>query len=1492
MNDADAQSAPSLEEHEIDRLEARLKAVPSDEDSFVALCKIRQRRKDLSALFELLDSPRRQHLAPMSQARVLVDTAELVYATAQDSFRAKELLHEAIEKKITPDLKKHIATRLAQLHGEADEHRGRVEALVHLVQAETELHAGEATLVSLALELTRAHRDSLDDDSSALAVLKEQLQNFPQNISLLYETRQLLTAMDRHQESSDLLEREAGLESDPERRIALIRELADVKEHVLKKPNEALHALEAAAERFPGDATLQSDIGHVLRRAAENKAPSLRRATLRRAADAFYRAARSAALGYQTDLLLNALDAEPTHEPSLMLLETAISKRNSTDRGAQHSANISLLKQRWLAFLETESSLQATVAIRLKLVDSLDFKVDSTEPVRLLQPILHTEPRAARRLQEIHRHNQNAQAWADAVLAEVPFLTGSQRMDRLQDALEEAHSQGRDDLVDRFASTIVDDHPSDSKAIAARTRVFREQGKWLPLMRMLENASKDPKTPATQRAAWLIESATIAISELTSPQQALEALRQAWALHKSTPLFHQLRDVLVESERWGELTDLLEEQSSMHPEDTDLLLDLSELADRRLHNLDRAAAALRLAKQRRPQDAVIRNRLIDLLRRKKSHLELPPLLEERLHGDPNHLDTLRELAGLYERHVKDLKVTRYYLDRVIKEDPDDMESFDRIRQLDTREKNWPGLADALRTVLTTRTGLARVNMKIELGTVLEQHLEDHAGAAAAYAEALDYDPHNAEAFDRLTRLLEGQGLHSRLQDRYLQRIEQSTNSEEQANLYAKVAHIRMSYDHDSQGAYQAWEEVLKRREDPDALRQLQHQATLQGDEKRRESLLMRLAAVTVDKDDRRTIHVEITRLMIKDPSRAEEALEHLKAVLRKVGPSAELWLVLGEVHAVLGQDAEEVTALERALQFPSSATTRLGVAKRLTTKLRSDPRQVKRAVDAARIWVTYDPEDLEGHRTLVALLEPTGRKKEWSQALDGLAQRSHDPEESMSATLRSANALHDLEEYKAAWTRYMELAPYRLPDTEQRLHKLTKKLDLGDELASAYVRLARHTQDEVMASHFWRLASDVYERILLNPDEAFEAKIREFAVKLDDLSCLDEVDSLALKAGATARLEQVYNRVLEQGAADFKAMIHTRFAKRMYQAKINKEAAFSHAMDACRLDPYQRESLNLARILADELGKGHDLLELYTNLSERTDAKTSVQLLLNGSELCFHQLNLPERGTRMFASALERSFSVKAIYKTVEEFAERLSLVDKLAEICDRLALVSATENPALAMRYSLRAATLWKQNKQAKKFYESLISALRHSPSQFSHTTELVEVAKSTQMVPDLLHTLDKLANDSLDKRLTIRLLEFSVEVSDLTDDNEVKVNALKRLLSLRGRDDKTLSQLENSMKKAERHHDRIDLLENWIQDRPPKEKRVELLRTIAHIWDQDLENPWEAIAAWKKLLEEDPHDEEAKEAVARSEFKPRLSTGKLLVADLPKTPPPKSNT
>jgi len=44
-----------------------------------------------------------------------------------------------------------------------------------------------------------------------------------------------------------------------------------------------------------------------------------------------------------------------------------------------------------------------------------------------------------------------------------------------------------------------------------------------------------------------------------------------------------------------------------------------------------------------------------------------------------------------------------------------------------------------------------------------------------------------------------------------------------------------------------------------------------------------------------------------------------------------------------------------------------------------------------------------------------------------------------------------------------------------------------------------------------------------------------------------------------------------------------------------------------------------------------------------------------------------------------------------------------------------------------------------------------------------------------------------------------------------------------------------------------------------------LELLKETAHVWELDLKNRWEAVDAWRKVLEVAPHDGEAVRALSR---------------------------
>lgn len=128
-------------------------------------------------------------------------------------------------------------------------------------------------------------------------------------------------------------------------------------------------------------------------------------------------------------------------------------------------------------------------------------------------------------------------------------------------------------------------------------------------------------------------------------------------------------------------------------------------------------------------------------------------------GEPRELLPFHlKLASLYQDHLQDFTRAAAHLMTALTTDPVHVEALERLATIHTASRNWTGASDCLKRLLEVdAVPHARARWTVALAGIVEEGFRDLPQAAELYRKALELDPVEGAAVDRLL------GLYDRLQ---------------------------------------------------------------------------------------------------------------------------------------------------------------------------------------------------------------------------------------------------------------------------------------------------------------------------------------------------------------------------------------------------------------------------------------------------------------------------------------------------------------------------------------------------------------------------------------------------------------------------------------------------------------------------------------------------------------------------------------------------------
>ena len=898
---------------------------------------------------------------------------------------------------------------------------------------------------------------------------------------------------------------------------------------------------------------------------------------------------------------------------------------------------------------------------------------------------------------------------------------------------------------------------------------------------------------------------------------------------------------------WSELANVLEvqlEDISDPGGRVGLLTRLATLYEDRLHDVDRAFAALSQAVLADPADAELRRELARLATLRGAERERAEVLERAVLATEGssylQAELLLELARLWDERIGEPARAEGAYARLIEVDGDNPDSVlpaaRALERIHLGAGDYEKLAQDLRLqIRLEHEPEVRAELLVRLARLLEETLEDVHGAIAAHRERLDIDPADEDALRALERLYERTGEWQRLIG-VLQARDAATDDEQvQAQVALRIGDIYETKLDDADNAVIAYNDALSRFGPS--------QSVLQA--------LARLYEADAKWDDL----LEILELQIEQTERPEEIAElrfRSAELMRRTGDLERAIETYGEVLSLVPGHEGAVAALEEIMTDPS-ATHRADAARTLVPHYEAaqrygdlvgalevmaetdDPIERLRALRRAAEIADVGLEDataafgLTAKAVRAAIHEPdladlladlerqaaaADEHAQYASLLEEIAPDIMDGELQVEVLMRAASVararLADRERARRLFGRVLDVLPDHRPaldaledlhieaeDYDALLEVLRRKTDVAtsaDERVALLERQARICEERTgdVAS-----AIDAYEQILGEREDRLEA--------------YEALGRLYAKAERWPDLASTLERQLEAGVGDAVAV---RYAL----GKVNLE----HLGDTYQAIDQLREAV--------ALDQGHEpSIELLAALMEDPEHRGTVAEILEPVFLA--RMDWP----RVTAT-------LEARLAATDDLEERKQLLRKLGQIHEDYLqdLEGALETYARLFREDPRDREVWAMLARLANVLESWKTLgdiyAGVVTEQGVMEEEMAELARTAGRIFD-----ERVGDPERSSALYALVLEF-----DPTDTEAFR-------------------SLESAYERLGRYGELAELYRRRVDVAETDEERVAVLHRLARTQETKIGDREAAVDTYRELLRYAPDDAEAVSALDR---------------------------
>ena len=871
----------------------------------------------------------------------------------------------------------------------------------------------------------RAHlaETSLDDAEEAIRTYEQVFALEEPSGPAAHHLAKLYLARHDYAKLAELREKQLERTTDPEDRLALLRELASLYHDRLGDQEQAAVYLHAILQDNPSDASALKAYAEHFRQ----------RGSFRELADLLEFAAEyDRKQGRPMDELL------PRLEEVAVLAETKLGDLERTlavwrriyelepgyDRAREAQKRILQKTKQWdqmvpLLVDEAERSdlneVKIDVLHRLARLHAEKLgNVDNATAVYL--QILKLEPREPVALRNVVETYEKHEQWANLA----PLLqsqienaeTEAEKITLLRRVLA-IYMEKLSDLpaASLAATQILKFIPGDSDALLRLEAILEQSGDKPRLVKMLEYhlryaSSAGEKLQIIKRIAGLLQ------DQIGDYAKAIPY----WEKYiKHVPADEQALDaLLVAYEKVGrseELAHVLDLKITVQAGDPnaqgETLRRLARLAGSELHQSSRAENAWEALLKLQPADREALEALSAIAADMGAHAALAGFLQRRMAIAENPADATAlalERARLFEEELKQPGEAIAALEQIINEmDPANVPAHAALRRVAESVEDWPRVvAVAERHLALTAEPKERVARGLEIGWLCRERLADPQKAVRAFERVLEIDPEQADALADLAALYTEAGDGERLIAVDEKLLALAKEPEERRRLLFDMASAAERMLKEPRRAFAWYRRAYHEEPDETTLGKLEGTAEAYALWEDLIGVYLGEGARSADPNDQVAVALKVSRLCeqrLGSAARAfavlREALAHEPAAttllpeLERLARLIPDWQGLLDVYAQVARgrpDTKERVALLRL---------RAGVRE-------NDMKDPSGAFDENLRAFALDPESETSHQEVLRLAEVTGR---WEDALNVEGQlfaRAEDVEEKVEISRHAA----------------------------------------------------------------------------------------------------------------------------------------------------------------------------------------------------------------------------------------------------------------------------------------------------------------------------------------------------------------------------------------------------------------------------------------------------------------------------------------------------------
>jgi tetratricopeptide (TPR) repeat protein len=1004
---------------------------------------------------------------------------------------------------------------------------------------------------------------------------------------------------------------------------------------------------------------------------------------------------------------------------------------------------------------------------------------------------------------------------------------------------------------------VLDVEPSDTVAISRLDALLTSTGKWRDLAELTERRVDDA-VDSSERSALRIRLAGIRAGHLDDAPGAVDALEA----------------VVLE-----------------RPDQQQAIAALEQLADR--------------APDLRPRIVEI---LEPLYRNLDSWSKLIVVLNARLANATDQSERgqiLREIGALKESRANDVSGAFSAYASAFVADPNDVEARQSVERLAAAHKLWD---DLVRTFEAAIAATSDSNIQVDLlRAVAETHDQQRDAprdAIAAWERLFSIDDTQTDALDQLQNLhvllSDWDGLVSVLE----RKVEREMDDEVRVGLLHEIGEYQFHMIGNAEAAVHAYKRALDVNPmDSIALEALDDLYSNANDARALSEVLAQRLDVESEPDTRRELALRLGRLFegaLDDKSRAIDAY---KRALDDGPTDAEALLALERLYAATHAHQDLLENLQTQSNLAADEGMRNAIRLRIGALQSGELSDAPAALETYRDVLSSDRTNAAAIRAVRALADDPSLRAEATALLEPLLREQSRWDELTSVLELKISTIEDpfarRDELRALAQVHersrgdgpsafeaLKRAVHEDPshhETLADLERLAATLDRWSDLATVYEDQAASVADSVVARDLAVRAAHI-ARDRLSDDTRAIASFRQALSQGDDDTILA---SLELIYERNERWEDVADmierRVAITGDPAQLDPLEIRLASVRLQRFQKADAALAALRNVTERSPSNPEALAALERLLEDRAVRADALEALENayttvddasklawlkqlrVADSADPSDKVRLLLELSRLREERLHDSSAALDAVIEALSIDPTDESTISEVERLAPAAGRWSAVRGVVERAVQANPSLDTLTKSALFLRAARWYRDHLSDDASAEArLRDALEADPERVEALELLEQIHRTDGREADLVVTLRRRAEVELDISEKKRMLrEAALVAESKLRSVDTAAEVLQSLLDVDDSDLEALEQLARLRGLQSRHADVAELVSRRARLVDDPTLATTLRKQVAELYAGPINDPARAIAAYREMLEFDPSDLSAREAL-----------------------------